>query len=135
VEYNGRGVLGVRSQDCEALLLSVATLWPTFPAREGKMEAPLTLHSVVAASSGQVSCPLGEESAILNLSSSIYYGLDSVGTMVWNMLRQPRSVGDIRDALLDEYDVDASRCERDLFELLLRMRDEGLVEVRVTPAP
>ena len=98
------------------------------------MEAPLTLHSVVVASSEQVSCPLGEESAILNLKSSIYYGLDSVGTQIWNLLRQPHSICDIRDAILDEYDVEASRCEQDLFDLLLKMRDEGLIEVRVPPA-
>jgi Coenzyme PQQ synthesis protein D (PqqD) len=98
------------------------------------MEAPLTLHSVVVAASEQVSCPLGEESAILNLKSSSYYGLDPVGTLVWNLLRQPRCIGDIRDALLHEYDVEAERCERDLLDLLLKMREEGLIEVRVAPA-
>ncbi|HYL45402.1 MAG TPA: PqqD family peptide modification chaperone [Candidatus Limnocylindrales bacterium] len=98
------------------------------------MEAPLTLQSVVVAASEQVSCPLGEESAILNLKSSIYYGLDPVGTLIWNLLRQPRCIGDIRDALLHEYDVEASRCEQDLLDLLFRLREEGLIEVRVAPA-
>lgn len=106
----------------------------TCPAHKGQMEGSLTLHSVVFAASEQVSCPLGEESAILNLKSSSYYGLDPVGTLVWNLLRQPRCVGDIRDALLQEYDVDAERCERDLLDLLLKMREEGLIEVRVAPA-
>lgn len=98
------------------------------------MEAPLTLQSVVVASSEQVSCPLGEESAILSMKSSIYYGLDPVGTTVWNLLRQPRCIGEIRDTLIDEYDVEASRCEHDLFTLLSKMREEGLIEVRATPA-
>lgn len=106
----------------------------TCPPHEGQMEAPLTLHSVVVAASEQVSCPLGEESAILNLKSSSYYGLDPVGTLVWNLLQNPRGIGEIRDALLHEYDVEAERCERDLLDLLCKMREEGLIEVRVAPA-
>lgn len=94
------------------------------------MGAPLSVESVVVASSDQVSCPLGEESAILSLKNSVYYGLDPVGARVWNLLREARSVGALRDTLLDEYDVEAARCERDLLELLEKMRGEGLIEVR-----
>jgi len=94
------------------------------------MNARLSVHSVVSASPEQVSCPLGEESAILNLKNSVYYGLDAVGARVWNLLQQPRSIGELRDTLLDEYEVEAERCERDLLNLLEKMRDEGLIEVR-----
>jgi coenzyme PQQ synthesis protein D (PqqD) len=98
------------------------------------MQEPLNLQSVVVAASEQVSCPLGEESAILNLKNTSYYGLDSVGTVVWNLLRQPRGIIEIRDALLQEYEVEASLCERDLLDLLAKMREEGLIEVRFPPA-
>ena len=94
------------------------------------MDAPLCVQSVVGAASEQISCPLGEESAILNLKNSVYYGLDPVGAHVWKLLREPKSVGELRDALLDEYDVEAARCEQDLLELLEKMRSEGLIEVR-----
>lgn len=83
------------------------------------------------ASPEQVSCPLGDESAILNLKNTVYYGLNSVGARVWELLRQPKSVGEIRDALLEEFEVEAERCERDLLALLEKMRSEGLVEVKV----
>lgn len=96
------------------------------------MGAALSVESVVVAASEQVSCPLGEESAILNLKNSVYYGLDSVGARVWNLLREAKSVSALRDTLLDEYDVEAERCERDLLELLEKMRGEGLIEVRGT---
>ncbi|MGA8014174.1 MAG: PqqD family protein, partial [Candidatus Acidiferrales bacterium] len=91
--------------------------------------ADLSIHSIVIATPEQVSCPLGEESAILNLKNTVYYGLNPVGARVWNLLQQARSVGELRDALLDEYDVEEVRCERDLLELLERMRVEGLILV------
>jgi hypothetical protein len=94
------------------------------------MGAPLCVQSVVVAANEQISCPLGEESAILNLKNSVYYGLDRVGAHVWKLLREPKSVRELRDALLDEYDVEAARCEQDLLELLEKMRGEGLIEVR-----
>ena len=94
------------------------------------MGAPLCVQSVVVAASEQVSCPLGEESAILNLKNSVYYGLDPVGAHIWKLIREPKSIGELRDALVDEYDVEAPRCEQDLLELLEKMRGEGLIEVR-----
>lgn len=94
------------------------------------MDTILSLGSVVVATAEQVSCPLGEESAILNLKNSVYYGLNPVGSRVWTLLQQPRSVSELRDTLVDEYEVAADKCEHELLELLEKMRIEGLVEVR-----
>jgi hypothetical protein len=98
------------------------------------MDAALSVHSIVVAASEQVSCPLGEESAILNLKNSMYYGMNPVGTRIWTLLKEPRSVQQLRDALLNEYDVDAALCERDLLDLLGKMKSEGLIEVRSAAA-
>ena len=85
----------------------------------------------MVASTQQVSCALGDESAILNMKNSVYYGLDAVGTRVWSLLGQPRSIGQLRDTILDEYDVEARVCERDLLTLLEQLRNEGLIDVKV----
>jgi len=98
------------------------------------MDAALSLHSIVVVASEQVSCPLGEESAILNLKNSTYYGMNPVGTRIWTLLKEPRSVEQLRDVLLNEYDVDAALCERDLLDLLGKMKSEGLIEVRSAAA-
>jgi Coenzyme PQQ synthesis protein D (PqqD) len=92
----------------------------------------LSSNSIVVATSEQVSCPLGDESAILNLKNSVYYGVNPVAASVWKLLQQPRSVAELLDALVDEYDVEPERCVQDLLALLGKMRDEGLVDVRST---
>ena len=94
------------------------------------MDAPLSLQTTVMVSSQQVSCPLGDEAAILNMKNSVYYGVNPVGATVWNLLKQPKTVAEIRDAILDEYEVEEKRCEQDLLTLLEEMRSEGLIEVR-----
>jgi hypothetical protein len=94
------------------------------------VDAPLSLQTTVIVTSQQVSCPLGDESAILNMKNSVYYGVNPVGATVWNLLKEAKTVAQIRDAILDEYEVDEVRCEKDLLALLEEMRSEGLIEVR-----
>jgi hypothetical protein len=94
------------------------------------MNALLSLHSTIVATTEQVSCSLNEESCILNLKNSVYYGLDPVGARVWDLLREPRTVSDVLDALLRDYNVEAELCERNLFDLLENLQVEGLIEVR-----
>lgn len=94
------------------------------------MDTPLSLRTTVVVSSQQVSCPLGDEAAILNLKNNMYYGMNPVGVTVWNLLKQPKTVAEIRDAIIEEYEVEEERCEQDLFTLLEEMRSEGLIEVR-----
>jgi hypothetical protein len=94
------------------------------------MTSTVSQRSTVVASRDQVSSDLGGEKAILDLKEGRYYGLDDVGARVWDLIQEPRDVGDIRDILLEEYDVAPERCERDLLALLQRLADEELVEVR-----
>ncbi|MGH9718361.1 MAG: PqqD family protein [Candidatus Acidiferrales bacterium] len=94
------------------------------------MDQPLSVSSIVGATRNHVSCSLGDEAAILSLKNSVYYGLNPVGTRVWNLVQQAKSVSEIRDALVDEYDVETQQCERDVLDLLQRMREQGLIEVR-----
>ena len=93
------------------------------------MKRAVSLGSTVVATEGQVSSDLGDEVAILDLKAGMYYGLDSVGARVWNLVQEPRTVEEIRNILTSEYEVDPYRCERDLIALLQRLLDEGLIEV------
>lgn len=98
------------------------------------MEASVSGRSTVVAAKDQVSCDLAGEAAILNLQSGVYYGLDAVGARVWHLLQEPRTVQDIRDTILMEYEVERDRCEHDLLALLQELVAAGLIEVRYEPA-
>jgi hypothetical protein len=90
----------------------------------------LSLDSTIAATKEHISCDLSGEAAILNLNNGIYYGLDPVGASVWKMIQEPVRVGEVRDRLLDQYEVEPERCERDLLELLQNLATNGLIEVK-----
>lgn len=88
-----------------------------------------SMGSTVVAAQDQVYSEIGGEVAILDLRGGTYYGLDAVGARVWDLVQEPRGIGEVRDALLAEYEVDAERCERDLLDLIRALEGEGLVEV------
>ncbi len=90
----------------------------------------ITLSSVVVASTDQVSCQLGDEVVLLNLKDGAYYGLDTCGATVWEMIKTPIKVSELRDALLSTFDVEDEQCTSDLLGLLEQLAQHGLVEIR-----
>jgi hypothetical protein len=94
-----------------------------------RVNRAVSIGSSVVASREQVSSDLGGEIAILDLKGGTYYGLDAVGARIWSLVQEPRTVEEIRDVLVSEYEVEPDRCERDLLALLQRLADEGIVEV------
>ncbi len=94
------------------------------------MNEIISMWSVVKVTKEGLCRSIDREMAILNLQNGTYYGLDPVGAYIWSLMQQPTSVRELRDAMLEKYEVDEQRCERELLDLLQRMRSEGLVEVQ-----
>lgn len=89
----------------------------------------LSSSSTIVPSKDQVSCDLGREVLILNLKTGAYYGLTEVGARVWNLIQKPRTVQNVRQILLEEYEVDGNPCDQDLEVLLKEMESCGLIEI------
>jgi hypothetical protein len=94
----------------------------------------MSTDSIVVATESQVSCALNEETVILHFNKGAYFGLNEVGTAIWQQLQKPQSVGAIRDAIVAEFEVEQAQCESDVLSLLNKLHDEGLIEVRSGPA-
>jgi Coenzyme PQQ synthesis protein D (PqqD) len=56
-------------------------------------------------------------------------GLNEVGARIWNLIQEPRTVGAVLDAVLEEYDVALNQLEPDLLALLEEMANKELIEV------
>jgi len=89
----------------------------------------LSLDSVVLASPQQVSCDVANEAVLLSMRDGQYYGLNEVAASIWRFVREPRTVLQIRNALLDEYeDIDTEECNRAVLKFLSEMIARELVE-------
>ena len=92
------------------------------------MEKVFSGRATVVAAKEQVSCNLAEEAVVLNLKAGVYYGLNPVAARVWSLIQNPRTVDEIRDAIVDEYDVEPGRCDRDLLALLRDLAAKDLIK-------
>lgn len=92
----------------------------------------VTLRTRVVASSKQISCGLSDEAVILNLEEGVYYGLNAVASRIWGLVQQPRTISEIRDTLLSEFEIEESRCTQDLIDLLHQLERWGLVDLEAS---
>lgn len=71
---------------------------------------------------------LKTESVLLSLRSEQYFGLDAVGTRMWEVLTTSESVAAACTLLLGEYDVEAAVLRQDALNLIAELVRHGLLE-------
>ena len=72
---------------------------------------------------------LDGEGVLLNLESERYFGLDTVGTRVWELLGDDGRLRAVYEALTAEFEVDAAQLATDLIEFVTQLAAAGLVTV------
>jgi len=65
---------------------------------------------IVCRATESISTELDGETAIVDDASGKYSDLDPIGTFIWNQMTNPLSVGSLRDAILERYDVTKEKC-------------------------
>lgn len=85
---------------------------------------------VVARRAGLLEAEVDGEIVGLHVEKGTCYGFNVTATRVWGLIETPRTVRDIRDSLIEEYEVEPAVCEAELADLLTELEADGLVELR-----
>ena len=88
---------------------------------------PLSLTTLVIRNPGLVEAEIDREVVTLNIETGNCYGLNPVGSRIWNLLAAPIRAGDLCAQLIAEFEVEPNTCEREVIELLQQLRSEGLI--------
>jgi len=70
---------------------------------------------------------LDQESVLLNLNTERYFGLDSVGTRMWQLVTSAPTIDAAYFRLIEEFDVDPDTLRANLSELLDHLVENGLI--------
>ena len=92
----------------------------------------LTSETILVRRSEPVSAPVAGNVVLLSLEAGAYFGINRVGSQIWNMLDKPCRLGDMLDALARSHDVDRDTVTRDVGDFLDTLIERRLVRV-VTP--
>jgi hypothetical protein len=69
------------------------------------------------------------ESVLLDLASESYFGLDEVGTGMWEALTAAPTLAEAYRMLLESYEVEPERLGEDLADFVQQLARAGLVDV------
>jgi hypothetical protein len=67
------------------------------------------------------------EVVMLSIENSEYYGMDKVGSRIWELLEQPVSFKELLGKLMQEYEVSEKQCTEDILAFLKKLEDKELV--------
>jgi len=67
------------------------------------------------------------EVVMLSIENSEYYGMDKVGSRIWELLEQPLSFKELVAKLTEEYEVSEQQCADDTMAFLKKLTDKKLV--------
>src|SRR2546426_6878765 len=69
------------------------------------------------------------EAIIINLANGIYYSMDKVGALIWELLAARHSLAEVTVAVLARYDIPQEQAEADVHKLAAELMQENLLVV------
>ena len=90
----------------------------------------MNLKQIITLSPDVISQEVSGETVLLDLNSENYFGLDEVGTRIWQLIESSGNLQEIYDTLLIEYEVEPEQLLEDMEQLLTDIEKAGLVSLK-----
>jgi hypothetical protein len=75
---------------------------------------------------------VADEVMLLDFERGVYYGLDPVGSRIWELLAEGKTVDEVVDTMSAEYDAGESTLRTDVANLIADLEKNGLVVTETT---
>ena len=89
----------------------------------------ITTDTVVVRNRDIIANVVDEEVVCLNIEKGNYYGMDSIGSRIWDLLEHSISVGSMCEQLEKEYDVSHEDCQAHTMDFVVALHAAGLIDV------
>ncbi|HAZ10970.1 MAG: hypothetical protein A2047_00315 [Omnitrophica bacterium GWA2_41_15] len=70
-----------------------------------------------------------KEAVLLNFETKYFYRLNEAGVRIWQLLDGKKTIGEITDAIVDEYDVDKDKAFASVNRQIKKLIKEKMVEI------
>jgi len=94
-----------------------------------KIEDHIALDTIVSRIDGLPTVDLEGEIGMMHIEKGKYYGLDSVGSRIWELMNTPKTIDTIIQTLLEEYKVDVETCKDHVLEFVHVLNNAELLKV------
>ncbi len=86
-------------------------------------------QSIIQRSNKLVSSNMDGETVMMSIENGEYFGLNSVGSRMWELIENPIKVNTLIELLLDEFDVSREQCEAETMEFLNHLLEKKLLTI------
>ena len=90
----------------------------------------LKANSCIKKTNNFVASDIDGQAIMMSIENSKYFGMDEVGTSIWNLLDQNPSFEELISNLMAEYEIDRETCENDTKAFLERLLQYKLIEIQ-----
>ena len=89
----------------------------------------INLNSSVVHDPSVLSADMDGETVMMSIEAGEYYGLNEVGTFLWDFMAEPVSVKTLCQRVLDNYEVDEATCRADVLSYIAKLLDRGVIKL------
>ncbi len=89
----------------------------------------ITPETIISQIEEIVASGIDGETVMMSVENGKYYGLDDIGSRIWELIERPVKVSDLIDTLLERFDVDRETCERDVLKFLNGLNEDKILAV------
>jgi len=88
----------------------------------------LSATTVIKRSDDIVHSDMDGEIVMMSIEQGEYYGIDAIGSDIWNILESEMSIHEICTKLCEKYDVEREQCAQDVLKFLTKMHEMKVIE-------
>lgn len=74
---------------------------------------------------------IGDEIVLLEIESGKYFKIDSVGSQIWEIIKEPITIESICQQLVEAYDVSLEKCYKDVLPFIERLQNDKLILIHL----
>ena len=94
----------------------------------GLIMGELDLHLFAEGNNLRLYEHFGAHLRTIDGDTGVYFGLDTVGTRMWQLMSEHGSTDNVVETMLNEYEVEEGQLRRDLDNLIQQLSEKGLVK-------
>ena len=87
----------------------------------------INLNSTITRNEDLLSGMVDDEAVIMSINSGSYHFINETGRRIWELIEQPKTVAQICDILIEEFDVDRETCQKDVLQYLKALRTRQVI--------
>ncbi len=89
----------------------------------------ISIESKICRNEELVTSEIDGEVVMMSIDNGEYYGMDAIGSRIWELIDKPTQVDQLIETLMAEFQVDRETCKHDVLVFLNDMSGSDVIKI------